>query len=223
MATRIAYYLIIKPLSWMPMWYLYMLSDFMFFWIYYIIGYRKKVVITNLQQSFPEKTESERKQIARKFYQHLCDLIVEGIKLYSISEKTVNKRMRNLNPELLEQFKNQSVVLVGGHYNNWEWYAAFANLHTPQQAMALYTPISNSFLDQKMKIARERHGIFMKNMKQLASVYRESLSHPVALIFAADQSPHHPPTAWWMKFLNQDTGVMMGTEYFAKKGTIRLY
>jgi KDO2-lipid IV(A) lauroyltransferase len=144
--------------------------------------------------------------------------MVESIKLHSISQKEVEKRMRCVNPEMLEKFAQRSVVLVGGHYSNWEWYAAFANLHTPQQAMALYTPIRDTFMDKKMKSARQRHGIQMKNPRNMASVYRSSLTAPIALIFATDQSPHNAEAAWWTKFLNQDTGVFMGAEHFAAKG-----
>jgi KDO2-lipid IV(A) lauroyltransferase len=197
---------------------LYLLSDWSFLWLYYIVKYRRHVVAQNLANAFPENSDKERRQIARRFYRHLCDLVVESIKLYAISRRQVQKRMHCVNPQVLNQFGDKTVVLIGGHYSNWEWYAAFAQLHTPQQAVALYTPIRNTFLDRKMKKARQRFGIRMVNARQLASVYRDSLRTPLAVIYATDQNPPNPEAAWWLNFLNQDTGVMMGTEHFAVKG-----
>jgi Kdo2-lipid IVA lauroyltransferase/acyltransferase len=212
------YYMVLAPLSWLPMSWLYVLSNVFFFFLYHVFSYRKKVVLTNLRNAFPDYNGTQIQSITRKFYRHLCDVFVESIKLHSISRKEVELRMKCVNPELLQQYADRSVVLVGGHYSNWEWYAVFANLHTPQQAMALYTPIRNEFFNEQMKVARERHGIQMKNARNMASVYRSSLTSPVALIFATDQSPHNAEAAWWTTFLNQDTGVFMGTEHFAAKG-----
>lgn len=197
---------------------LYAKSNVWYFLLYRVAGYRKEVVLRNLRNSFPDKDEKELKRIAGLFYRHLCDLIVESIKLFSISEKQLKKRMHCVNPEIFEPYKDRTVVLIGGHYSNWEWYAAFANLHTPQQAVALYTPIHNTFLDNKMKKARERLGIQMKHARTMASVYRDSKRTPLAVIYATDQNPPNRDAAYWMEFLYQDTGVFMGTEHFAVKG-----
>ena len=216
----ILYYLFLKPASLLPMGLLYLWSDACFVVLYYLIGYRKQVVRQNLKNSFPEKTEKELRAIERAFFRHLCDLMVEGIKLFSLRQGEVTKRLMCVNPELLQNIHNQgkSVVLIGGHYSNWEWYAAFANLHVPQETYAIYTPIRNAFLNRKMKQSRERFGLNMVHARQLASVYKKSLKEQVALIFATDQSPHNKHTAHWMTFLSQETGVMLGTEHFAKKG-----
>jgi KDO2-lipid IV(A) lauroyltransferase len=218
MGIRLLYYILLKPLSYMPMGVLYVVSNAMYLIMFYIAGYRKKVVFGNLECSFPMKTEAERLTIAKKFYHHLCDLMVESIKMHSMSDKQVRKRMRCVNPGLLEKYRNRTVALIGGHYSNWEWYAAFASLHTPQQAVALYTPVRSKFLDKKLYDVRSRFGLKMRNMKQLASVYRMAQQSPLALIFATDQSPRNPQSAHWMTFLNQKTGVLTGTEHFARRG-----
>ena len=80
---RIVYLLILKPLSWFPLEMLYYLSNFIYFLVYHVVGYRKKVVLENLHNSFPEKNEDEINKICNHFYQHLTDLIVESIKLFS--------------------------------------------------------------------------------------------------------------------------------------------
>jgi len=45
----------------------------------------------------------------------------------------------------------------------------------------------------------------------------EKQEHPKAIIFGSDQSPSNPKRAYWIKFLNQDTGVLFGVEKYAKE------
>ena len=130
--SRLLYYLVIKPLSFLPLSLLYLLSDFIFFTVYYLIGYRKYVVHKNLKNSFPEKTPKEITAIQKEFFIHLSDLIVENIKLFSISLEEVTRRFKIINTEIFEHYYNQgrSIILVGGHYNNWEWGSLSASLQT---------------------------------------------------------------------------------------------
>ena len=120
-------FVIIYPLIWLlsrvPMRVLYFISDFLFFLIYYIFGYRKKVVEDNLKTAFPEKDEKEIKNIAKKFFQHFTDLIVESVKSFSMSEKQILKRYTYKNPELVNNLTKQgkSIALTGAHQANWEW------------------------------------------------------------------------------------------------------
>ena len=113
----------IKLFSKLPFFVLYGISDIVYFLIYRVIGYRKKVVFENLHNSFPEKSDEEIKQIAKGFYQHLADIFVEFLKGYSISEDEILKRNKVLNPEVLFKYKplNQPVILITGHIGNWEW------------------------------------------------------------------------------------------------------
>ncbi len=92
MITKIFYYLLILPISLLPYTILYITSDFLFLVIYRIIGYRKAIVFTNLKNSFPDKTDKELKVIMRNFYRHFCDIIVESIKGFTISEKQRKER-----------------------------------------------------------------------------------------------------------------------------------
>src|SRR6185295_10300996 len=97
--SYLLYYLIIIPISLLPFPVLYGLSDFLFVIFYYLTGYRKKVIIQNIRNSFPDKTSKEHDEIVKKFYHHLCDLVVESLKTFTISKEQVNKRMICKNPE----------------------------------------------------------------------------------------------------------------------------
>lgn len=216
--SRILFYLIIKPLSLLPIFVLLRISDLLFLVLYYVLGYRKKVVFTNLQNSFPEKDRKEIKCIARKFYQHLCDLIVESVKVFSISKEEAIRRCRVTNPELFEKYFKQgrSVLVTAGHYNNWEMMALISNPQIPHQMMGVFTPLSNVFLNQKLKESRGKFGIDLVAKKETKQYFKDREHQPIASFFGTDQSPSSSKRAHWMEFLNQDTAVLFGAEKYAK-------
>jgi KDO2-lipid IV(A) lauroyltransferase len=217
--SRILYYLILIPLSLLPFGVLYIISDLLYYLFYYLIGYRKKVVLANIRNSFPEKTDDEINSLCKLFYRHLCDIVVESIKSFTISEKQILKRMNLLNPEIINHYfeKNQSVILAGGHYNNWEWIAVGAGLQMKHRAYALYKQLSNKFLDKKMQSTRGKYGLKMISTKNVKELFDSKFDKPIATIFAFDQSPSNPSKGQWIRFLNQDTNVLTGTERFAVK------
>ena len=90
-------------LSLLPMRLLYILSDGMFLLVYYVIGYRKKVVMKNLEIAFPDKSAADRIKIAKAFYHNLLDSFIETVKLVSASRRFLEKRV-TANWEILEPF-----------------------------------------------------------------------------------------------------------------------
>ena len=217
MMGKILYYIILFPLSMLPLSVLYMFSTFAYVFLYYILGYRKKVVFNNLQNSFPDRHEDARKQIAKSFYKHFSDILVEGIKNLSISKKNLEARVRLKNPELIEEYyKNkQSVILTSGHYNNWEWLITIQNCLLPHQAVGIGMPLSQKSLDQKINSRRSRLGMIVTNSKNYKNCISELNKTPYALLILGDQSPGDEKKSFWTTFLKQDTGFVFGTEMIA--------
>lgn len=187
--------------------------------MYNIIGYRVQVIRGNIARSFPEKSEQERKAIEKEFYKHLCDLIVESIKFFSISREKADAMMETYNAEVLDELyaKGRDVILVGGHYANWELYALTAPRDMKHAPYALFTPLTNAFFNRKMASSRGRFGLKMRGISELKGLFEKKQPNPKAYIFGADQSPRNPEKAYWMTFLNQETGVQFGTEKTAKE------
>jgi KDO2-lipid IV(A) lauroyltransferase len=199
---------------------LYGLSNFMFFLFYQVIGYRKKVVMQNLRNSFPEKTEEERLQIAIKFYKYLCDLTLETFKTLIISKKTALKRCK-LNPSAAALFndyaqKGKSIIIVMGHFGNWEWGGNTFSLSCKQQLYVIYHPLSNKYFNNLICGMRARFGAKLYAMKDAFKDMVKNKAEVTATAFIADQTPP-PETAYWTTFLNQDTPVFRGTEKIAQK------
>lgn len=210
------YYLFILPLSWLPLPVLYLFTDFFYVLIIAFVPYRKKVITGNLQRSFPDKSPAELKRIQRKFYRHFTDLLAEGIKNLSISEAAIRRRMRVKNPEIMDELyaAGRNVLLVSGHYNNWEWLVSSQPLQFKHQAVGIGMPMSSSFWDQKINARRSRFGMKVVHSKN----YKEALSTvevPTAVLVLSDQSPGNSLKSYWMEFLHQPTAVLFGTEMMA--------
>lgn len=203
-----------------PIRILYLVSDFIYFLVFHILKYRRKVVSTNLLNAFPEKSEKEIRKIEKDFYSHFCDTILEAIKVYSISEKQIKKRFTVKNPELIEEYFKQkrSIILYTGHFGNWE-HLVFLPFFLPHQVMTFYRKLSSKYMDQITKLSREGFGVVAV---ESGNGYRALINYakkeiPTFTFMLGDQSPRQSNAKHWVKFLNQDTAFFVGTERIAKK------
>lgn len=214
----IGYYLFLKPISWLPHWALYVLSDITCFVLGTVVGYRGKIIRTNLEKSFPDKSTAELRKIEKGFYHHFCDLVVEGIKNFSISRKEAMKRMIATNPEVFEKYyeSGQQVLFCGAHYNNWELWALAMPSYTKFQVTGIYKKINNPFFERKMLGSRTKYGLHLIETKELNDEYFEQ-GKMLATVFAFDQSPQKSKRAYWLKFLGRPTACFFGPEKFATK------
>ena len=203
--------------SLLPHWILYAISDFNFFMIYHVIGYRKKVVYENLKNSFPEKSHEELKSIEKKFFRHLTDVIMETVKEFTLSEKQAKKRFKFVNPEIFQQHydNGKSVMMTMGHYNNWE-YGVTTQLWVPQECWAVYGKIENPVFDKYLVRTREKFGFTLFPMEATYDIMLNHKQGDKLYMFMADQSPHHAKIKYWIPFLNQETPVHVGAEKLSK-------
>lgn len=212
----LAYYLFVLPLSFLPLRIIYLISDLFYVISISIFPYRKEVILKNLRNSFPEKSEKEIQVLKRKFYRHFADLLAEGIKNLSISEKELRKRMRIKNPEIIADLfaKKRSVLLVSGHYNNWEWLITSQNFLLPHQAVGIGIPLTSKFWDKKINERRSRFGMVILNSRNVREFFADT-KDTIATLVLGDQASGDTRKAYWMKFLNQETGVQFGCEMLA--------
>jgi Kdo2-lipid IVA lauroyltransferase/acyltransferase len=209
----------IKLFSKLPFFVLYGISDFVYFILYRIVSYRKKVVFDNLRKSFPEKTEKEINQIAKKFYHNIADIFVEFFKGYAISEEEISKRVIVVNPEIVRSYtnNNRTVIIVTGHIGNWEWLLHPLNL-LGVPVDTVYQKLSSPFFDDLALHIRSRFSstpMIEKNDTVKKTIERKDIVRILAL--GSDQSPQNLKTAYWTTFMNQDSGFFTGTERIARK------
>jgi Kdo2-lipid IVA lauroyltransferase/acyltransferase len=196
---------------------LYMVSD-VFYHLLKLSGYRRKVVLTNLKNSFPEKSEIEIIEIANRYYRYLCDLTLETLKTLRMSEKESREHCTFHNQPWLDKLyeENKSIIVVMGHYCNWEWAGPAFTLSTRYQLIVIYRPLSNPYFEKMMVGMRTRFGTKITPVEKTLRDMVANSKKITATAFVADQTSTKK-FAHWMKFLNQDTAVFTGPDKIAKK------
>lgn len=207
-------------IAYLPFWMIYGISDILYLLTRYGIKYRKKVIIENLTFAFPEKTKEEINSIAGKFYRHFCDLLLETIKLYNLSEKQVRKRIKIKGTNLLDDFydERKSLIVLSMHHNNWEWCST-AQLNLKHLILMIYNPIrGNQAFEKFLLHAREKWGgICVPVHKSARTSFEFSRKgKPNILWLAADQTSGET-SKFWTLFLNREAPFFSGPERIAKK------
>lgn len=206
----------------LPLRAMYLISDMLYFPVYYVFGYRRKVVRRNLTNSFPEKSIDEIKKIERKFYHFFCDIFIETMCQTHLGKKQVLKRMKFKNTELItDQYaQDKSVMLMTAHYGNWEWISSLA-MHLPADKTfyGIYKRLKNIHFDKLMSILRMKFGGGSIESQDLFKTMLNMRNNSIlgAFVMVADQRAAPKSVRLWMDFLNQDTAVLVGTEQLAKK------
>lgn len=217
-------YIIVYPFLWiisiLPFKLLYFLSDIVYVFIYHIFGYRKKIVRDNLKLCFPNKSETELKIITKKFYHHLCDMILESIKSITISEKEMKKRYVFTNVEEIHKLEkqNKSIVLFMGHYASWEW-VFILQTYINHKGYAVYKQLRNSYFDALVKRIRAKYNSYLITTKETFPVLIKAKKNNELTIngFAFDQSPKLGKAIHWQNFMDIKVPVHVGGEVLAKK------
>jgi KDO2-lipid IV(A) lauroyltransferase len=208
-------------ISLLPLKILYLLSDFVYFLIYYVVGYRKKVVYSNLKLAFPKKSDKERKKIAKRFYHNFSDSFIETIKLFSANEKFIRKRFYGDFSVLDYLFeKGKRCQLHSSHNFNWEYANLGIPLNLKHQLLTVYMPIENKTFEKIFKKLRRKTGAILlpaTNLRKAIIPYRNTV---YALALVADQNPGVPDSAYWINFLNKPAPFVKGPESGARRGNI---
>lgn len=214
-------------LSLLPVRLLYLLSDCLFFPLFHIVKYRRKVVEKQLDECFPEKSMQERRAIERQFYHFFCDYLVEVIKLFSISKKEMMRRMKFVGIEQVrEELKDKKFCfLYLGHYCNWEYIASLSYWLPEIHCGQIYHRIYNQAFDELFLKLRGQFGgesILMKDTLRRILTLRNQ-EKKVMIGFIADQLPKWENMHHWTTFLNHDTSFFIGAERIAKQVDAALY
>jgi KDO2-lipid IV(A) lauroyltransferase len=206
---------ILVLISYLPLWLLYRISDLFYLILISVFPYRKKVIETNLKNSFPELSNIEIRKLRNKFYRHFADLVIEGIKNLSISKSELVKRFVLKNPEIISEItrKNKSVMLISGHYGNWEWLITSLATWFDCKTVGIGMPLTNSFWDRALNKRRSRFGLHVAHSGNYKVIINRGEANVILVL--SDQSPSNSENAYWTNFLNQQTAVLFGAEFMA--------
>lgn len=217
-------YILAYPLLWLisilpfPLFYLF--SDFVYFLIYRVVGYRKKVVRENLALTLPHLSDAERKEIEKKFYKHMCDMFLEMVKTMSISAEEMEKRFRITNLDLVLDYakKGKSVILVASHYASYEWLLTI-NPKIGFKGIAVYKKLANPYFDKLVRKIRSKFDTEMIETRKAIPTMAQNQRNGILSMYglASDQSPKLDRIFHSMKFLGIEVPVHTGAEMLAKK------
>lgn len=215
-------FFLLKCVSYIPFGVMYVISDCLYYILYYVVRYRRKVVRKNLTESFPAKNMQEIKSIEKKFYHYFVDQILETCKLATISPEEISRRMKFVNAEDINAVfrEGKSIALYMGHYGNWEWVSSIPLcLEKGVKSHQIYHKLSNENVDKLMLALRERMDSKSVEMRNTARFVNEQAKlHNVCLIgFIADQSPKKRDARYFLPFLHHQTPVLVGTEKLVKR------
>lgn len=215
------YYLvygILYLISLLPFFILYAISDFFLFLVYHLAGYRKKIVMDNLAIAFPEKTISERKQIAKKFYSNFIDTIVESVKMISLSEKEFEKRCTaDLDSSNALAAKGKNIQFHSGHQMNWEYANWIFAKKLKLPWVGIYMPISSKVVNKIFYDLRAKYNTVLVSTVEFKSRMHEVFKSQYSLGLAADQNPGKIHQAYWLNFFSKPAPFVTGPD----RGAIR--
>ncbi len=210
----------------LPFWLLYRISDIIFLIVYFIIRYRREIVLKNISDSFPELNEADHNKLIRRFYRHFSDYIVETIKINHISDKQMMRHMTFENIELVDELlsKGRSVVAYFSHCGNWEWATSVTlwsqfGIDGTAKYCQVYRPLKDQWFDKYFLHLRSRfNSLSIKKRSVLRELIKFKRSNTLTVTgFMSDQKPSGGDDTHILMFLNHPTAVITGTETLARK------
>lgn len=226
--AKIVYHLF-HLISLLPWRVLYALADFEYFWVYRVVGYRRKIVRANLSSAFPEKSRDELRAIERKFYHWFCDYFFEAVKLLSISPSELRQHFHITNSSEIEECfeQGQNVGGILGHYCNWEWLSCVGyDLPDNRVVGLVYSPLHSKVFDSLFQRIRssQPHSVLVPKHDILRALLRLRQEGKMSIFgYISDQDPKWKNIHLWLPFLHHDTGVFTGAERIMRKMNNAVY
>lgn len=202
----------------LPFRLMYLFSDFLSFMMFNVFTYRKSMILKNLKETFPEKSDKEIKAICKDFYRNLCDILLEAIKGLTLKDHQIVERYEFAFDEKLNDYfnKGQSVIATTAHLTNWEWGALASGIVLKHKILGVYKKVSHPYINDLLIRSRSKFNVTLAEMKETADMMSSFDSdRPFMLMLIADQRPSDPYKGYWTNFLNRDTAFFYGPEKFA--------
>ena len=216
-------FILLYPILWcisiLPHRLFYGFSDVVFFFVYSVFGYRRKVVRENLTLVFPNKTGAEINRIEKDFFKHMCDMFLETVKTMNLSKEQVKKKYKVLNIDVLKKLeKERSILIVCSHYANWEWNVSINN-YVDSKGYAVYQKIANKYFDAFIRKVRARWNTTLINQRETVKTVVRDKRDGITGIFGlvSDQSPQRHRAQYWSDFMGIRVPVFNGAETMARK------
>lgn len=207
--TFSVFYFIVYTMASLPTALWYFFSEVLFILLYYIIGYRKEVAYSNLKRCFPEKSETEIRNLLKASFRHLCDVFAEFFREIGMSEKELKQRMTVVNPEVFREIeaKGKGVLFLASHYGNFEWMTTRTVTATSMNCYGIYAPLKNPYMEALAVKTRRRWGGDLIPARNAIKNALSKLEERSIIGFICDQTPSRREVLYFTEFMGQVTAV----------------
>ncbi|MGB0368346.1 MAG: lysophospholipid acyltransferase family protein, partial [Flavobacteriales bacterium] len=201
----------------LPWWALYLLSDFLFFLIYHVLWYRRKLVWRNLETAFPNKSSEDLNELNIQYYRNFCDQIVETIKLLKATPEEISSRF-SVDTTVYDKLHSEgrNVLQATAHQFNWEWGNWILNQHTSFHIRIIYMMQKNKAIEQVVNDYRLKYGTELVPANDLKVLMKDA-EKPTMTVFLADQNPSARKRALWFPFFGRTVPFHKGLELLARR------
>lgn len=208
-----------RLLSHLPLSVLYLFTDILYLFGYHVLKYRQKVILRNLEHAFPEISQEERKQIAKKFFRNLTDSFAETIRLLTMDKNEIEKRFRIEHPEIIKERLDNGEIVLGltAHFFHWEGQVLAFKAQVDSRLETVYTKVNNAFFENLMRNIRGRFGGYLVEKSEFTRHYLKERNTVRLIGLAADQRPGNRDIRYWTEFMHRETAFYEGPEKMAKR------
>lgn len=216
-----------RMLGYSPRWFRYGVMQPILVGLLRIVRYRRKTIIENLENSFPEKTSAELLAIMRGYYSILGEIIVNTLCLAGATPKRDMMTIQWDNaPQHIERNKGRDWIAMASHFGCWEYFPLWGWTDTECHFMAVYHTMKSVVFELFYRRLRKfSSNIATVPMAQAVRHYirNRSAERTTVLGLVSDQSPRLQADTKWFDFLNRKTAFVEGGERLAMKFGVPVY
>lgn len=215
-ASYIVYRVFVSIIGWLPWRMTYWISDLLAFFLMNIMKYRREVVESQVSRCFPHLSKDQQAKLVKASYANLADIFIESFKSPSFTPKTLSKRYKVRNPEVVNELAktHKGLIATGAHFNNWEWGTLALPLFLDTTIYGIYKPLKNKYINRFVNSVRDSYGTKLMPLTETRKLFQSPPTEPSLFVFVADQSPTNMREAIWLDFLGQDTACLHGPEKY---------
>lgn len=219
-----ALWLLCRSVAILPHWVQYgVIEPLIYFLLRYVARYRRRLILRQLTDSFPERSREEIAGLCNDYYHTLAETFVGTMTLAGMSYNKKREVLQVVVPEhIMEVVKGGDFVYLSSHHNFWE-FAQFAGLaFEGHLTLCAYHPLTSKAWDELYYHLRRSKDSLPVPSSQLIRYYLQHRKDGVdgrrmLLGLIADQNSPPKGDVYWYDFLNHKTLFFEGGEQMAVK------
>lgn len=150
---------------------------------------RDRRAMANLRTAFPERSESELRQILDECWRHFGREMFSFIRLQQLPPEEAVHSVQFVNLERLREAEalDKGVIIISGHYGGWE-VGGLTMMSLLPRVRTVARRLDNEYLDRDLVAARARMGAEVVDRRKAARFLVKALAEKSAIVLLPDQA-----------------------------------